>query len=488
MQKSTILIVDDEVNIRQTLKMTLIEHDYQNVYLAKEASEAMSILCERKIDLALIDIKLGPEEDAKDYVDGIQLFRKMKQEGLNTTVVFMSGNASLSDAARTIKEGAYDFLEKPISVEKLLVTIDKALENKTVLKQMSKLKKLFDDEYNGLPLIGENKIFLKLKQTIMQIAPTDSTVLIQGESGTGKELLAQMIHQNSGRKNSPFVKVNCSAIPETLVESEFFGYVKGAFSGAYTNKSGFFEEANHGTIFLDEIGDMSLSAQSKLLRCLNNQEIQKIGSTTTIKIDVRVISATHRDLQKMVEEKLFREDLFYRINVIPIVSPPLRERSDDIAALFTFFAHNCCKKYELSLKAISSEVINILKRYPWPGNVRELKNIVERMVILAQDTIDIGDIPQDIYQRAMIKLQPQQESQQESQQELQLPQESQQESQQEAGQTLKNFKDASERKFLINILKQTNGNITSAAKVLDIERSLLHRKITQFNIKKAEYF
>ncbi|MBF0298605.1 MAG: sigma-54-dependent Fis family transcriptional regulator [Oligoflexia bacterium] len=485
MHKSNILIVDDEVNIRQSLKMTLLNNNYTNVFLAKEASEALNILCERKIDLALFDIKLGAE-DSKNYVDGIQLFQKMKQEDLGTTVVFMSGNASSSDAARTIKEGAYDFLEKPISVEKLLVTIDKALENRNTIKQINKLKKLFDDEYSGIPLIGEDKNFIKIKQTIMQVAPTDSTILIQGESGTGKELLAQMIHQNSYRKNSAFVKVNCSAIPETLVESEFFGYVKGAFTGAYTNKSGFFEEANHGTIFLDEIGDMSLQAQSKLLRCLNNQEIQKIGSNASIKIDVRVIAATHRDLQKMVEEKTFREDLFYRINVIPIISPPLRERRDDIAALFTFFTKNFSKKYGLNDKEISADVINILKRYPWPGNVRELKNIVERMVILSQNIIDIGDIPQDIYQRATEKIRDQENSI--GEENLTSEKDSNNNGNNTLKQTLKSFKDASERKFLINILKQANGNITLAAKVLDIERSLLHRKITQFAIKKNEYF
>ncbi|WOH38274.1 sigma-54 dependent transcriptional regulator [Thalassotalea fonticola] len=451
MMNKKILVVDDEINICRSIKACLQPEGY-TVTSCLQADKAFSCLLDEFFDVAIIDIRLGKSS-------GIELFKQMLSENIATPVIFISGNASLNEAAQTLKLGAYDFIEKPFNVDKLLVTIKNCLDFQKLKTRVSNLEGAQQSE-----LLGEHPLMDKLRLEISKVAKSDVAVLISGESGTGKELIAKQVHQQSKRSDHALVTVNCSAIPNDLIDSALFGHVKGAFTGADKHKKGFFETADKGTLFLDEIADMPLSSQSSLLRVLESNELQKVGSDKITKVDVRLLAASHKDLKAQIEQGLFREDLFYRINVIPIKSPSLRERSSDISLLVEHFIDIICQRNGMAIKTIDDNCNDILSQYAWPGNVRELLNAVERMIIMGGEHLTQIDIPEEI-QNSKLKLALDDE---------QL--------------SLKEFKQLMEREYLLKKIEQYNGNITEVAKSLMIDRTHLHKKLTQHGIKRHQSF
>ena len=371
-----ILIVDDERSIRNTLK-DILEFEKYQVELAEDGLVALEITKTTAFDAIFLDIKMP-------QMDGIEVLQQMREHGIETPIVMISGHGNIETAVECIKKGAYDFIEKPIDLNRLLVVIRNALDKTTLVTETKILKKKVDKKY---AMIGESLAIHKLRQMIEMVAPTDARVLITGDNGTGKEVVARHIYQQSHRVNAPFVEVNCAAIPSELIESELFGHEKGAFTSAIKTRIGKFEQANEGTIFLDEIGDMSLSAQAKVLRCLQENVISPVGSDKMVKINVRVIAATNKDLRKEIEAGNFREDLFHRLNVIPMHVASLEERLDDIPLLVDYFAELICEEQGIALKSFDAEAINALQKRSWKGNIRELRNVVERLIILSPSPI-----------------------------------------------------------------------------------------------------
>lgn len=459
MSQSKILIVDDEKNVRRSLAVTLEDAGF-SVQVAEDAIRAFERVRSDSFDLLILDIKMGE-------ISGIQLFQKLRIEGFLVPVLFMSGNASLTEAVETIKLGGADFLEKPFEPEQLLIAVNRALRIGELEK---KLRELGAGESSRShirrEMVGESAQIVQLWSAIEKVAPTRSKVLIQGETGTGKELIAKAIHVLSSVASGPFIRVNCAAIPENLIESELFGHERGAFTGATNMKRGLFELAHRGTIFLDEIAEMGASAQAKVLRVLQTQEFTRVGGSAMIKVDVRVIAATHRDLVAEVAQGRFREDLLFRINVVPMRSTPLRERKEDIPLIVDRFIRDCCAENGLTPKEISPEALDILMNYGWPGNVRELKNMVERLIVFSGERIEFSDIPDEIRSSEESAIPP-----------THL-----------GTMTLDSFKRKAERDYIISILKKSNGNISQAARLLDLERTYLHRKIHEHAIEKKEYF
>jgi len=417
----------------------------------------LRILHERIIDLLILDIRLG------DF-DGLAFFRKLHADGLAAPTIFISGHATLTEAAQTVKIGGFDFLEKPFSAEKIAILAKRCLEFSALRERL----RLIEARHEPLEIIGDSAAINKVIAAALKIAPTNANVLITGESGTGKELVANTIHSHSERHAAPFVKVNCSAIPENLLESELFGYEKGAFTGALAAKKGLFEVAHRGVIFLDEVADLSLPAQARILRVLQNGEIQKVGAEKTIKVDVRVLSATHKDLKSAVADGRFREDLYYRLNVVPIKVPSLRERPEDIPLLARVLIRRLCEKNNLREKPIDDEVLWELKQYRWPGNVRELQNVLERIIIMSGERITPLDLPEEIVAAS----------------DDSLPLE---ENQQNAGSALKEFRDKAEREFILAALRRNHGNISQSALELRVRRPYLHRRLALLKISKREY-
>ncbi len=371
-----ILIVDDERSIRNTLK-DILEFEKYQVELAEDGLVALEITKTTTFDAIFLDIKMP-------QMDGIEVLQQMREHGIETPIVMISGHGNIETAVECIKKGAYDFIEKPIDLNRLLVVIRNALDKTTLVTETKILKKKVDKKY---AMIGESLAIHKLRQMIEMVAPTDARVLITGDNGTGKEVVARHIYQQSHRVNAPFVEVNCAAIPSELIESELFGHEKGAFTSAIKTRIGKFEQANEGTIFLDEIGDMSLSAQAKVLRCLQENVISPVGSDKMVKINVRVIAATNKDLRKEIEAGNFREDLFHRLNVIPMHVASLEERLDDIPLLVDYFAELICEEQGIALKSFDAEAIKALQKRSWKGNIRELRNVVERLIILSPSPI-----------------------------------------------------------------------------------------------------
>ncbi len=451
-----ILVVDDEANVRRALQLALQNEGY-TVHVCEHPIQAFRLLNTEPYDLAILDIRM-------EEISGIELFQKMLGSEILTPVIFVSGNASLSEAAQAVRSGAFDFIEKPFNSEKLAITVQRCLEF-TALKTKVEA---FKQTTGTTEMIGHSKALQRVTQEIAKVARTQATVMIQGESGTGKELIARQIHDQSDRAKRPFVKVNCSAIPETLIESELFGFEKGAFTGATHTKRGYFEQAHFGTLFLDEIGDMALNAQAKVLRAIQNSEIQKLGSERTQPINIRLIAATNRDLKQDVADGRFREDLFYRLNVVPIQAAPLRERPEDISLLVAWFCRRYCASNGMKEKSFEPAVLDALRSYPWPGNIRELQNLVERLVIMGGSTISLGDLPRHFLD--------------------QLGRTDVAKSVEGEDLSLKDFRERSEREYLVSILKKTNGNISKAAEILQVERTHLHKKIAQYTIQKREYF
>lgn len=445
----TILIVDDEESILQSLEGILSDEGF-DVIRENNGKAALDKIGETMPDLVLLDIWM-PE------MDGIETLVKIKESHPQLQVIMMSGHGTIETAVKATKLGAYDFIEKPLSLDKILLTVKNALDYYSLEEEIGLLK-----EKTKNKITGNAKIIRQLKEQIRIVAPTNAWVLITGENGTGKELVAHTIHSLSTRFNKPMVEVNCAAIPEELIESELFGHEKGAFTGAGAMKRGKFDLAHEGTLFLDEIGDMSLKAQSKTLRILEEQKFERVGGSRTISVDVRVIAATNKDLEKEIGKGTFRDDLFFRLNVIPIKVPPLRERTEDIPDLVSEFLKEIALNTNLDKKTFSEGAIDLLKSYSWPGNVRELKNLVERLVIMTPGkTIDGNNIPA-----------PFNRSQEISYGII-------------SGLDEKTYKEAKidfEKAFIVKKLQQFNGNISQTAEAIGIERSNLHKKIKTYGL------
>ncbi|MET0533968.1 MAG: sigma-54 dependent transcriptional regulator [Steroidobacter sp.] len=452
--QATVLVLDDEKNIRNAIEIAL-EQERMHVVTAHDVAAAVRILRERVIDLMILDIRLGE-------IDGLSLFRKLRAEGVVVPTIFISGHATLTEAALAVKIGGFDFLEKPFSAEKIAVVARRCLEHSALEQRL----RAIEAREGRREIIGDSPLVRRLVADALKVAHADVDVLVQGETGVGKELVANLIHEHSARGQGPFVKVNCSAIPENLVESELFGHERGAFTGASSSKRGLFEVAHRGTLFLDEVGDLPLAAQAKILRALQQREIQKVGAEKTIRVDVRVISATHKDLSRHVADGKFREDLFYRLNVVPLRVPSLRERSEDIPLLVKVIVARLCAKHNLKLKQVDDDVLLELQRQPWPGNVRELENLLERLVIMGGETITTFDLPEELLasEEGVADVPPDDRS------------------------TLKEHRDRSERDFIITNLKKHGGNISRAATELGVRRPYLHRRMATLGITKKDYF
>jgi len=390
-EKASILLIDDEDPSRQAMIMLL--KDTYSVIGAGNGHEAKQRLAAEQFDMVITDLRL-PD------CSGIDILKQIKRYSPATEVILITGHASAETAVSAMKEGAFDYITKPLNIEELRLIMAKAMEKRQLLSENIYLKKQLREKYGFANIIGNSPAMQNVFRLMQRIIKTDSTVLITGESGTGKEIVAKSIHFNSPRQEKPFVAVHCGAIPETLLESELFGHAKGAFTGAVREKIGKFESANRGTIFLDEIGTMPLHLQIKLLRVLQEQEIERVGSNNMVKLDVRIIAATNLSLEQEVKNGRFREDLFYRLNVIPLVVPPLRERKEDIIPLTRHFLAKYCAEMKRAEMTISRQALEAMEMYDWPGNVRELENTVERLVALTEsETINIADLPANIGKR-----------------------------------------------------------------------------------------
>ena len=448
----TILVVDDETSILQSLEGILTDEGFE-VVIAESGLEALEKVQEEMPDLVLLDIWMPG-------LDGIETLEKIKGLYPTLQVIMMSGHGNIETAVKSTKVGAYDYIEKPLSLEKLLLSINNALAHSRLVEEVHFLKEKEMKKHN---IVGNSAAMAELKEQIRIVAPTNAWVLISGENGTGKELVAHTIHRLSRRSQNPMVEVNCAAIPEELIESELFGHEKGAFTGASTMRKGKFDSAHEGTIFMDEIGDMSLKAQSKTLRILQEQKFERVGGSKTIEVDVRVIAATNKDLEKEIEKGAFREDLYFRLNVIPMRVPSLRERVDDIPDLVNEFVKEFALSAKVEPKQFPSETLDLLQKYDWPGNVRELKNLIERLMIMSPaPVIGIKDIPAPFNQspksvRVGVELGFSTDS-------------------------LKEAKGEFEKAFIEEKLNEYNGNISQTAEAIGIERSNLHKKIKQYNL------
>ena len=380
---SRILVVDDEQAIRKALK-EILEYEKHQVELAKDGFEAIDKVKNSQFDLILLDIKMPK-------IDGLEVLEKIQTINYEIPIIIITGHGSVDTAVEALKKGAYDFLEKPLDLNRLLVSVRNAIEKKDLVKETKRLKRKINKSYE---LIGKSGAIENIKSIIDRVAPTDARVLIIGENGTGKEIVARMLHEKSQRASYPFVEVNCAAIPSELIESELFGHEKGAFTSAYKSRKGKFQLANKGTIFLDEIGDMSLAAQAKVLRVLEEQKLTPVGSNKEIKIDVRVIAATNKNLKEEIKKGTFREDLYHRLSVIIIQMPTLNQRLEDIPLLVDYFIKLAADEYNMPVKGITQEALEELKKIKWTGNIRELKNVVERLMILAGNPISAKDVIQ----------------------------------------------------------------------------------------------
>ena len=381
-----ILVIDDERAIRNTLK-EILEFEGYTVETVEDGKKGLDKALTGVYNLIFSDVKM-PEMDGLEFLTA---YHKGIQQigGEDVPVVMISGHGTVETAVEALKNGAFDFIEKPLDLNRLLLTTKHALDHKSLVQETKVLRKKIGTKNQ---MIGESDAIMHVRAIIDKVAPTEARVLITGSNGTGKEVVAHLIHENSARANGPMVEVNCAAIPSELIESELFGHMKGSFTGAVKDRAGKFEQADGGTLFLDEIGDMSLSAQTKVLRALQENEITRVGSDKTIKVNVRVVAATNKDLHKEIEAGRFREDLFHRLNVIPIHVPDLEDRKEDIPLLVTHFTQLICNEQGWKVKNFSDDAVEALKQHHWPGNIRELRNVVERLIILSGDTITAEDV------------------------------------------------------------------------------------------------
>jgi two-component system, NtrC family, nitrogen regulation response regulator NtrX len=466
--KSRILVIDDEAAIRDSLRMIL---EYENYQFAGAASgqEALALVQKDRPDLVLLDIKMPG-------MDGMEVLRKLRAVDETLPVVMISGHGTTSTAVEAIRSGAVDFLDKPLSSERVMVTLQNVLKQHELRQENRELKLAMESRYE---IVGRSPVLMKVLDAVRRAAPTDATVLLFGESGAGKELVARAIHRNSKRAAQRFIQVNCAAIPEELIESELFGHEKGSFTGATEKQIGKFEQADRGTIFLDEIGDMSQKTQAKVLRVLQEQEVERLGSARTIKVDVRVIAATNKHLEDAIQRGEFREDLYFRLNVIPIVVPPLRERGEDIPALVEHFARRLSEEHNVR-RRFDQRALEALQNYRWRGNIRELRNTVERLIIMSdREVIGVTDLPPEV--AAPTRAIAVEGAAGGAADAFTEPAGSRTASRE--GGTLREFKDASERAFLVQKLRENNWNISKTAEVIDTPRSNLYKKLEQYGIK-----
>lgn len=446
-----ILIVDDEEGIRESLGSILRDERY-TVETVGSAEDALERIAKGDVQVVLLDIWLPG-------MDGMEALSRIETLPRPPAVIMISGHGTIETAVRATKLGAFDFIEKPLSLERVIVLVRNAVQQQRLEEENQTLRRELVHRYQ---VIGDSVPMKALRQQIAVTAPTNGRVLIYGESGTGKELVARALHANSLRSKGPFVEVSCAAIPEELIESELFGHVKGSFSSANDDKIGKFQKADGGTLFLDEVGDMSHRTQSKVLRVLEEQRIEPIGSNQNLRVDVRVIAATNKNLEQEIARGMFRQDLFYRLNVIPFYVPPLRDRKEDIPVLARYFLNEFSSEYGKKTRELSDGALEILMRFPWPGNVRELKNLVERLVIVCpQARIEPHHLPPELFRGVA-------------------------ESPQQPYSTLHEARSAYEREFILRKLQEHRWNMTQTASALGLERSHLYRKMKSLGIAAPE--
>ncbi len=447
-----ILVVDDEEQMRDLLAKVLERNGYQ-VTVMSNGGSALAFLEEEPVDLVLTDVRMPG-------IDGMEALRSIKELRPETVVIIMTGFGSIDQAVQAVKDGAYDYINKPFKIDEMLLTIQKSLDDRRLHNEVTTLRQEVRTRYHFASLIGKSRAMQEVFALIEQVAGSRSTVMVYGKSGTGKELVAKAVHYNSPRADKPFVAVNCAAIPAELLESELFGHEKGSFTGAIATKVGKFELATGGSLFLDEVGSMRLDLQAKILRALQEREVERVGGTRTIKIDVRVIAATNRDLKRAVEEGAFREDLYYRLNVVPITLPDLKDRQEDVPLLANHFVQQFAKESISEVREISKEAMAILLAYSWPGNVRELENAIERAVTLGRgQTILPADLPPNLVSgtNPLEKIMAREAS----------------------------LEDL-ERDYIAMILRRTRGHQIRAASILGIDRRTLYRKIRRYGLKLNE--
>ena len=450
---NTIFIIDDEKEICESIKM-ILEYESYTVDYSTSALAGLKSMEENRISCLLLDIQM-PE------MSGFEVLKKVKENNPSLSVIIISAHGSVENAIKATRLGAFDFIEKPIDRDKLLISVRNATEHVKLLTENIEIKKSLE---GGGEILGQSKAIKSILELIDKVAPLDTRVLITGENGTGKELVARAIHRNSQRKDKPFIEVNCAAIPNELIESELFGHEKGSFTGAVTQRIGKFELANKGTIFLDEVGDMSPQAQAKVLRAIEDGKIERVGGGKKIDVDVRIISATNKELTEEIEKEKFREDLYHRLNVIPINVPPLRERKDDIPILAEAFSKEITTRHKKPPVKFLDDAFKLLQEMNWSGNVRELKNIVERIIII----IDKREIA-----RSDVEL-------------LLKPGQATMDDIIDESNSFQEFKEKSEKAFIIKQLNENNWNISKTAELLDIQRSHLYNKMKKYGIEKGE--
>ena len=447
--RRAVLVVDDDRTGRETLTEAVTEMGY-NAASAAGGQEALEILRQRDIDILLTDLKMPG-------MDGLELLERAKRIRPDVFVILVTAFATIDTAVSAMRNGAYDYIKKPIDLRKLRVLLGRASESHDLLIENALLKDQLGEKYDFSNIIGRSAVMQKVYDQIRQVADTPTVVLIEGESGTGKELAANAIHANSSRRGRPFIKVNCAALPETLLESELFGHERGAFTGAFAQRKGRFELADGGTLFLDEIGDLSPGTQAKLLRVLQNYEFERVGGTETLRVDVRVLAATNANLAERVAEKRFRQDLYYRLRVVPIEMPPLRARDEDIPLLASHFVRMYAERNNKDIRGISAEAVNTLVTYPWPGNVRELQNCIENMVVMSDEPM-LGPelLPAEMQETTMAS--------------------------DEAGFPIGLSMRQIEEKAIRETLASAGGNRRRSAAILGISLRTLHRKIAEYGI------
>ncbi|MDY0040704.1 MAG: sigma-54 dependent transcriptional regulator [Desulforhabdus sp.] len=445
-EDAKILVVDDEPIVCLSLTNWLQEENYQ----AKAVGDGLGAIAavqQENWDIVLLDLKMPG-------MDGLEVLRKVKEIAPHTVVIMMTAYASVPSSVQAMKEGAYDYIIKPLDVEELTLMLNKIVEHQHLVTENILLRKRLTDRYTYGDIIGKSAAMQKVFELIDTVADTNATVLITGETGTGKELVARAIHTNSSRRYSPFIAVSCGALPDTLLESELFGYEKGAFTGAERTKKGRFELASHGTLFLDEIGDISIKTQIKLLRVLQERNFQRLGGTELVEVDVRLIAATNRDLARAVEENVFRSDLYYRLNVVNVHLPPLRERKEDIPLLVTHFMEKFNVEFNKKFDRVEPAALEQMTSYPWPGNIRELENVIERAVVIDQGPeLKLGSLP-------FCNIEQSARGEPEALEDV-------------------------EKAHICRMLERHGWNIAKTARTLNIDRTTLHKKIKKFGLVKT---
>lgn len=457
-RKKKILVVEDDEYVLGSIKTLLNKEGYE-VDTALDGLEALGLYRKDSYDLVIADLKMPK-------MDGFELLKQLKLEFPEVSFIMMTAYGSIRTAVDAMKMGAYDYVTKPVSAEEIRLVIQRTFERQNLITEIRTLRKELEERFSLDNIIGKSNAMQRVYDSILQVANTDATVLITGETGTGKELVAHAIHHNSERKNCPFVVINCSALPETLLESELFGHEEGAFTGATKQRIGKFEYADTGTVFFDEMGNLPLSMQTKLLRLLQEKSFERIGGNQTIKVDVRVLAATNKDLNKLSEEGCFRKDLYYRLNVIPIQLPSLKERREDIPLLVTHFIEKYNKVFKKEIKSIPQNTLTIMMSYSWPGNVRELENLVERAVIMAKDHV-ISELELPM---------PNQKGARERFADI--------DNDQITDSTLEDFLAHYENIYITGLLKRCKGRIDSSAMISGIDVKTLYRKMKKYNINK----